>query len=324
MNEVAFCLRPAPPFRLDLTVWALRRRPANAVDRWDGESYRRVLILDGSPADVTVVQSSGVSLRVQVSAPRVSLAARNLVRATLMRMFAVNLDLSAFYRLARKDPRLHALVRRFLGVKPPRFPTAFEALINGIACQQLSLTVGIVLLNRLATACAPTTPEGAHAFPRPEDVASASPRTLRRLGYSRAKVRAMRHVARLIADGDLDLESLASLEREAAIERLEALPGVGRWTAEYVLLRGLGRINLFPGDDVGARAHLAEWLRLRKPLDYERVRRLLRRWQPYGGLIYFHMLLDGLASTGTITSDGWPGWVARRRADGENLMTLFA
>jgi DNA-3-methyladenine glycosylase II len=69
-------------------------------------------------------------------------------------------------------------------------------------------------------------------------------------------------------------------------------------TAEYVLLRGLGRTHIFPGDDVGARNNLKRWLRLEKPLDYEAVRRTLERWHPYAGLIYFHMLLDRLAEAG--------------------------
>ncbi len=84
-------------------------------------------------------------------------------------------------------------------------------------------------------------------------------------------------------------------DREA-VERLEQLRGVGRWTAEYVLLRGLGRWHLFPGDDVGARNNLSRWLKLRKPLDYPRVKRVLARWEGYGGLIYFHLLLDRLTA----------------------------
>lgn len=76
------------------------------------------------------------------------------------------------------------------------------------------------------------------------------------------------------------------------------LRGVGRWTAEYVLLRGLGRINMFPGDDVGARNRLALWLRRDAPLDYEGVKRAVRRWQPYGGMVYFHPLLAGLTESG--------------------------
>ncbi len=60
----------------------------------------------------------------------------------------------------------------------------------------------------------------------------------------------------------------------------------------------MGRTSLFPGDDVGAQNKLRHLLRLRKPLDYEGVRRFLDRWLPFGGLIYFHLLLDGLLEEG--------------------------
>ena len=55
--SVTFSLTPVPPFRLDLTAWALRRRPNNLIDRWDGETYRRVLVMNGYPAEVAVRQS---------------------------------------------------------------------------------------------------------------------------------------------------------------------------------------------------------------------------------------------------------------------------
>ena len=77
------------------------------------------------------------------------------------------------------------------------------------------------------------------------------------------------------------------------------LRGVGRWTAEYVLLRGLGRLDIFPGNNVGARKKLAQFLRKKKPLDYEGVRRAVAAWQPYAGLVYFHLLLA------RITMAGW-------------------
>ena len=94
---------------------------------------------------------------------------------------------------------------------------------------------------------------------------------------------------------------MSLLDDEAAVARLLQLWGVGRWTAEYALLRGLGRLDVFPGDDVGARKNLQRWLRLKKPLDYESVRRTLRQWEPYAGLIYFHLLLDRLAEAGLVT-----------------------
>jgi DNA-3-methyladenine glycosylase II len=108
----------------------------------------------------------------------------------------------------------------------------------------------------------------------------------------------MIELSRLVSEGTMDLEELEALPDDVAIARLQHLRGVGRWTAEYVLLRGLGRIHVFPGDDVGARNNLQKWLRLRKPLDYDGVSRTLGRWQRFGGLIYFHLLLGGLAEAG--------------------------
>ena len=92
----------------------------------------------------------------------------------------------------------------------------------------------------------------------------------------------------------------ATLPDDEAVKYLCELRGVGRWSAEYVLLRGLGRTHVFPGDDVGARNNLQRWLRLAKPLNYERVRRVLARWDGYAGLIYFHLLLDRLTESGNL------------------------
>ena len=73
----------------------------------------------------------------------------------------------------------------------------------------------------------------------------------------------------------LDADELEHQDDAAAVARLRELRGVGRWTAEYVLLRGLGRLHVFPGDDVGARNNLQRWLGLLEPLDYDGVQRAL-------------------------------------------------
>jgi DNA-3-methyladenine glycosylase II len=63
----------------------------------------------------------------------------------------------------------------------------------------------------------------------------------------------------------------------------------------------VGRFHIFPGDDVGARNNLARWLDLDEPLNYECVRRTISPWYPYGGLVYFHLLLNSLAEAGRIS-----------------------
>jgi DNA-3-methyladenine glycosylase II len=154
LSHITFSLDPIPPFRLDLTAWALRRRPQNEVDFWDGETYRRVLVIRRKAVLVGVTQTGGVDApRLEVTAIGSHGDAKNAVVFALERLLGLRIDLTAFYELAAKQPRLHELSTRFRGVKPPRFPTVWEGIVNGVACQQLSLTVGVMLLNRLSSAC---------------------------------------------------------------------------------------------------------------------------------------------------------------------------
>jgi DNA-3-methyladenine glycosylase II len=305
MNRISFLLRPVPPFRLDLTVWALRRRAQNAIDRFDGGAYRRVLVLQDNPVEVEVTQERLVDvpeLHVMVkSREAITPEAKSGVRAALNKMLGLQTDLTDFYQLAGKDAHLGPLVKRFRGLKPPRFPSLFEAIGNGIACQQLTLTVGILLLNRLAETCGLDWETGGktiHAFPDPRDLAGIEIETLRRLGFSRQKARALTELGEVFAEKVKELEELAGVNDEAALARLEELRGVGRWTAEYALLRGIGRLHVFPGDDVGGRNKLRRLLGVKGPLDYEATKRILSRWRPYGGLVYFHLLVDGLSEEG--------------------------
>lgn len=90
----------------------------------------------------------------------------------------------------------------------------------------------------------------------------------------------------------LNFDSPERMDNDAVIALLLKLRGVGRWTAEYVLLRGLKPLNVFPGDDVGARNRLAKWLQRNEPLDYDGVARVTRNWQSYAGVVYFHMHAD--------------------------------
>lgn len=219
---------------------------------------------------------------------------------TVERLLGLRCDLSAFYRLAENEPKLGRLVGQFIGVKPPRFPTVFEALVNAIACQQVTLSLGIQLLNKVARHCSRQDADGDVAFPTPAELAEASPPALRKLGLSTQKATSMVDIGRHIARGELDLEAFSDLNDETAVERLLDLRGIGRWSAEYALLRGLGRVHIFPGDDVGARGRLEKRLASRKPLNYAGVARALRAWRDYAGLIYFHTLLDGLAEKGVI------------------------
>jgi DNA-3-methyladenine glycosylase II len=125
----------------------------NAIDRWDGTTYRRVVVIEGRPAEIAVRQAgvpAEARLIVTTVPPPRTPPARKRIWSMVEWLLGPGIDLTEWYRLAERDPRLRILAERFRGVKPSRFPSVFEALVNAFACQQLSLEVGLELLNRLA------------------------------------------------------------------------------------------------------------------------------------------------------------------------------
>jgi DNA-3-methyladenine glycosylase II len=267
-----------------------------------------VLVLEGRPVEIAITQIERrirPLLEITTSGWRLTGERERSLLTVVQRLLGTEIDLRSFYRIAGRQGKLGELVRRFWGLKPPRFPSVFESVINAFACQQVSLAVGMLFLNRLAARyglIVEKNGEEAHAFPRPEDLAAERPQALRGLGFSRQKARAVSELSSAVAEGRFDLESVTGLDGDAVLERLYALRGVGRWSVEYVLLRGLGRLHVFPGDDVGAQNRIQEYLGLRKAPSYETVRRRLAGWSPYAGLIYFHFLLHGLAQRGYLSS----------------------
>lgn len=307
-------LRPRPPFRLDLTVWALRRRPRNAIDAWDGHRYRRTVLVDGGPLELTVVQrgrADAPRLEATLGRRRVTSAAEDAARATLTRLLGLDRDLDGFHARAARDATLAPLVRRYLGLRPPRFPTVFECLLNAIACQQLSLEAGLTLLNRLAAAARPADP-APPPFPTPADVAALAASDLRAAGFSARKAETILTLAAAAVRDPLELEALARLDDERARARLLRLRGIGPWSADYVLLRGLGRLGVFPRGDVGALNGLRRLLGTESADDAARA---LERWAPYAGAVYLHLLLRGLEARGLLDpTDGGAYGTARRAA----------
>lgn len=298
MDTIRFSLAAAPPFRLDLTVWVLRRRPANSIDSWDGKTYRRVLLVDGQSVLIEVEQAG------PLETPRLSIVAhaddftsrtKRQVREAIERNLGLRRNMAEFYSMVSGDSALAPLVNRFIGVRPPRYSTLFESIANGIIGQQLSLYAAINILNRFAAAFG----KSMHAsdvtvlgFPEAADIAGLTIEELKKPGLTANKAVALSDAAQLIANGDLNIGEFESMDNQAAFDRLTGLRGIGTWTADYILLRGLGRLDVFPRKDSGALKSLRKWMNVDETA--------FSRWRPYQGLVYFHLLLRGLAEEGRI------------------------
>lgn len=277
-----------PPYRLDLTVDALRRLAANVVDIAADGTYRRALEDTSGRNLLDVRQIGDHRLSLRVAGPR---GERWLPTAT--RMLGVHVRLDEWYRRVADIPWLARLAAELRGLRPPRYPTLWEALAHAIVFQQISIHAAAAIMRRTVELLSPPVDfAGARYFPfmTPHSVLSASDATLRSVGLSANKVAHLRSAAGAILDGDLDEGVIDSLESPAAAARLSAVRGIGAWSASVVLLRGLGRLDVFPLRDSGV-ARAIEQLAGVQGSD---TAELLEALGPVRGMLYFHLLLGRL------------------------------
>jgi DNA-3-methyladenine glycosylase II len=269
-----------PPYSLSLTVQVLRRVSTNIVDQWDGSKYRRALRVGSDEYIVCVRQRDETTLQVDANRPP------EPVIPLLRRTLGVDVDLSEALRRGAAESWLASMIEQLRGLHPPRFPNLFETLCMTIPFQQVSLQAGQSFVNRLVESFGES--RGcAWLFPMPRTIANATLDKLQASGLSKAKARTLQNAASLIADGvlsDAEIENLSSAE---ALRRLDDLPGIGPWTAAVILLRGFGRLDVFPPGDVGARRTLGRLLGRSTPLSGQEEMALLDRLGRYRGLLYF-------------------------------------
>jgi 3-methyladenine DNA glycosylase/8-oxoguanine DNA glycosylase len=273
-------LEVAAPYSLSLTVQVLRRVPTNIVDHWVGGIYSRALQIGAEEYILRVGQLDQTTL--EVAADPSSEAVVPLVR----RMLGVDVDLTEALRLAAADSRIALLFQHFRGLHPPRFAGLFETLAMTIPFQQVSLEAGQSFVNRLVERFGKA--RGAlWLFPTPTAIANASIEDLRAVGLSAGKSKTLRHAACLILAGAVSEAEIERLPSGEALRLLDDLPGIGPWTAGVILLRGFGRLDVFPHGDVGARRTLSYLLGRTSSIDDADEADLLERLGPYRGLVYF-------------------------------------
>jgi DNA-3-methyladenine glycosylase II len=278
------------PYRLDLTVSVLRRLSANLVDVLSPDgAYVRVLD-DVGPAVVRVRQVNARTLEAEIDGDRRQhQRLLSLVRRTL----GVEVDLTRFYRSASRIRWLHPLALRMRGVKPPRHPTLWEACVNAIVFQQVSVVAASAIMRRFIVALGePLERHGArlYRFPSAACVQDAQDARLRAAGLSAGKLATLRRVAEALERGSLSETLLEQRPSPDAAALLRGIKGIGPWTAAVILLRGLGRLDVFPANDSSVARNLALFGGS-APLDVEVA---LEALGPHRGMLYYHLLLARL------------------------------
>ncbi len=158
-----------------------------------------------------------------------------------------------------------------------------SALVGSIVSQQLSTKAAATIFGRF-TALFPD-----HHIPSAAAIAALDDAALRGVGLSGQKVSYLRDLTARIMDGRLDLDELDALPDEAVIERLTAVKGFGRWTAEMFLMFRLHRPDVLPVDDLGIQNAIMRLYRMRKRPTAKRMMKLGDAWKPYRSVASWYL-----------------------------------
>ncbi|HXZ84160.1 MAG TPA: AlkA N-terminal domain-containing protein [Myxococcota bacterium] len=286
---------PRGAYSLERTA-ARFARHGDTVNVVDPAGFARLVPVGSSLALVRVAQHGSVArpkLAVRVegaSGP----AARAAAERVLERVLGAAADLRPFERALGADPLLADILRAQRGLRVAGSFSLFEALLGAVLTQQVNLAFAFSIRAALVAAFGERARFAGRewqAFPTPERVAHESEATLRGFRMTAAKAGTIARLARAIAEGELDEERLAALGDEEAIAELVRWKGVGRWTAEVALLRGLGRLDVFTAGDLAVVKRLAlRWLGRDQPAGEAEMRAFSERWRPYRSLVLVHGL----------------------------------
>jgi DNA-3-methyladenine glycosylase II len=294
-----FSIRPKGPFDLDLTLQRYRLFGDDAAHPYVDGVYQRVIEIDGR-LWVYALRGGGSAtealIQVQILGGRAQARHQGAVEAEVQRSLSLDIDLEPFYRWAGADPTLAQLIARYYGMRPPRAPTLFEALVTSISAQQVNLTFATTTRSRLIKRFGPSvTVEGRmfYGFPTPQSLAEASLQDLRDMQFSWRKAEYIVNLARLVVTGELKFEEFPQLSNDEIIERITQLKGLGRWTADWLLARGLGRVDVIAAGDLGVRKAVGKFYFNGQAPSIEEVRMFATRWGAFQSLAV-HYLLAGL------------------------------
>ena len=207
----------------------------------------------------------------------------------------LHLDLASFRRAAAADPVLGALATRLHGLRPTLAPNPFEMLVSSVCAQQVNLAFAFTVRARLVRRFGEALLVGGravYAFPEPAVLARAGVAELRGMQLTTRKAEYVVGLARQVAGGELDLERLSSLSNDEVIERLTAVRGFGRWSAEWFLARCLGRGDVCAAGDLAVRRAFEHFYARGRALSELAIRRRAARWGPHQNLAV-HYLLAG-------------------------------
>lgn len=272
-------------------VLALHRRDtAQIAERVDEQQFSKALMWHGRAAFLHVEFQPGLAIAhfdIEGDAGGDEDAA---VSSMLQRMLGLDQDIEAFEQRFRDHAQLGTLISSQAGLRVPLTATPFEALTWAITGQQISVRAAVAIRRRLIQRIDVRHGSGLLCNPDAATIAVLDDADLREAGFSTSKAATLLALSRLVAGGELPLESwLTNFQAEDVERRLLAIRGIGPWTVSYALLRGFGWLDGSLHGDVAVRRSLQRLLGSDQPLSQEQTRAWLEEFAPWRALVAAHL-----------------------------------
>ena len=291
--EITAC----PPFSFDLSCEIFANGDKQIRNSENGRFWQ-VIRVNGKLVLATVASTGTVEkpkLTVNLkSGKAITEADKETAGDAVKALFSLDLDLKPFYETVKNDEVMVHLTSKLWGLKNPTTPTIFEAMVDAIVEQQISLKVANSLEARIIRRFGDALNlegEVYFVYPTPQQLASVSIEEFRQCGLSYRKAEYIKEASALITEGKLNLENLKTYESsEQIIRELDEVRGVGVWTAEFTLLR-MQRLDALPADDLGLRRVISRYYRDGKVISSAEARRIAESWGGWKGLAAYYLVV---------------------------------
>jgi DNA-3-methyladenine glycosylase II len=298
-NEKTVIKEIIPPFNFDLTAMAFSEKIElcmrdEQVCKYSEGKWWSVLRANGKLVLVTVKSLGSIDkpkLEVSlISNKKITENDKKVLFEGISRIFDLKFDLKPFYSEVKNDEILSKIIEKLYGLKVPHTFSVFEAFVYVIIEQQISLQAAYNIERKFVKKYGDVLRIGEkeyYAFPSPKKIALLTPNELRTCGISQRK-------AKLISEGRLNLEELEYKNDEEILQALCKIRGVGRWTAELVMIRGMNRSLVIPAADLGLREHIARYyLKNKKRASIDEVREIAEKWGRWRGIAGYYVTVAG-------------------------------
>ena len=288
MDRIDTTIRPVAPFDFEFTAgYHTYFQSRYGTDTMEDGVYRRLLDLEGKLVLASVRSSGSVDspeLAVELQGDDLGPHDVALAKSRVSWLLGADQDLAEFYAMGRADKAMAGLVEQFYGLHLPHTATVFEALVLAVLGQQISTGVARIIRTLFIETFGPRAEfdgEVYYAFPRPESIWASSPAELHNMKLTQRKSEYVHGLAGSILDSSAGVETLDKLPDREIVDKLVALRGVGIWTAQWVLIRAVGRPDALPLGDLALRRIVSRLFTGGEDVTDAQVEEIAQRWSPY-------------------------------------------